>query len=240
MLSGNPKQLQPRARGQLFLWVGGIISSRNFAASWLKGHLSLGQEKRLTPIPPLLWGPHSKGLVSWCGYRGGGMDTSARLIPSSKHYQERPDKSLLRRFLLKRWYLISPHQIPHGVVIGINLALVVHAALARTPPATSCVWVSPAAGPEGADGNRNGLCSRIASSPRALTRSGALPRSAMPRLPTCCTLTPQQPRPFQPPLLSAGSQLRGLRLGNGGLTSSTGICRLILQGLGNTHKISAH
>jgi len=37
-------------------------------------------------------------------------------------------------FLLKRWCLISPHQILHGVIIGINLAPVVLAALTHTPP----------------------------------------------------------------------------------------------------------
>lgn len=150
-----------------------FFSSRNLAASWLKGHLSVGQGK----ILPLLWDPHSKGLISWCGYRGGGGHTSTGLVPSSKHYQERPDKSLLRRFVLKRWCLISLHRIPYGVIISTDVAPVVPTALTCTPPRwgeNSCVWVSPAVGPERPDGSRNGLCSLIASSPHSITQSKAL------------------------------------------------------------------
>lgn len=90
---------------------------------------------------------------------------------NSKHYHEKLDKSLLRRFFLKCWCLISPHRIPHGVIISTDVAPVVPTALTCT---TSRVWVSPAVGPERPDGNKNGLCSLIASSPHSTTRSKAL------------------------------------------------------------------
>lgn len=91
------------------------------------------------------WSHHCAGVLAqrdWsydASTEEEGDDTSTGFIPSSKHCQERPDKSLLRRFLLKRWCIISPHQIPHGVIISIHLPLVVHAVLACTPPR---IWVS--------------------------------------------------------------------------------------------------
>lgn len=58
-----------------------FFSSWNFAASWLADHLSLGQGKRLTLIPLLLWGPCSKALILQCGYRGGGDTLPLGLFP---------------------------------------------------------------------------------------------------------------------------------------------------------------